>query len=73
MTRGARTYDAVCTEAGVRCEKTAFLFAQRYKQMKSGSLAKVGKSAVVAEVAHLGADREAVLDQPRQSVRGSSG
>jgi len=56
LTRAGKRQDAVFAEAGACGEGQALVFAQRYKQAKSGALAKVGKPLVVAEVANLWAE-----------------
>jgi hypothetical protein len=63
LTTAGKRQDAVFAEAGAAGEGPGFLFAQRYKETKSGKLSKVGKPLVAAEVAHLwsasGTDKKA--------------
>jgi hypothetical protein len=53
LTTAGKRSDAVFAEAGAAGDESGVVFAQRYKQTKSGKLAKVGKPLVAAEVAHL--------------------
>jgi hypothetical protein len=53
LTTVGKRQDAVLAEAGAAGEGQGFVFAQRYKQTKSGKLSKLGKRLVAAEVAHL--------------------
>jgi hypothetical protein len=56
LTTAGKRLDAVFAEAGAAGEGPGLVFAQRYKETKSGKLSKVGKPLVAAEVAHLWSD-----------------
>ena len=53
LTMQGKKEDAVFAEAGESDAPSGLLFAQRYKQTKSGKLSKIGKPAIAAEVPHL--------------------
>lgn len=58
LTTAEMRQDAVFAEVGAGGEVRAYVFAQRYKQAKSGKLSKVDLSLVAAETAHLWARQE---------------
>ncbi len=53
LTSADKRQDAVFAEAGAAGVEPALLFAQRYKETKTGNLSKIGKPVVVAEMTNL--------------------
>jgi len=69
LTTAGKRQDAAFAEAGAAGKGSGLVFAQRYKQTKSGKLSKVDKQLVAAEVTHLWSDASAeqptAADRPR--------
>ena len=53
LTKAGERHDAVFAEAGARGEAQAVVFAQRYKEAKSGALTNIGDPLIAANAAHL--------------------
>jgi hypothetical protein len=75
LTMDGKRLDAVFAELGVGGEPLGYLFAQRYKQAKSGKLSRVRLPLFVAEITHLweGSKRRRPrrrADAPSRSSRG---
>ena len=60
LTLDGKRLDAAFVEAAAANESRACLFAQRYRQLKSGKLSKVGKRLAIGDVANLWSDASAV-------------
>ena len=59
LTTAGKRQDAVFAEAGAAGDTLGRVFAQQYKQAKSGKVSRIGKPVVAAEVAHLWCEAKA--------------
>ncbi len=59
LTTGGKRQDAVFAEAGAAGDTLGRVFAQKYKQAKSGKVSRIGKPVVAAEVSHLWCEENA--------------